>query len=524
MNVNEIYIDFWELLGRYLPADDLYNFSITCKAAYKAFHRPTIQRKMSYPMLHPYKLTYEQRQLVKSLERGYPEFTRHNYPSNHHPRFKLIHGDVGSGKTITSLSYAIRNYNDPDSKIVMCGPPSLVKMWWDTLIKYFGTEPFVFHAINPKYSATNSFKTIPENKFILISYKIFQMHQRDCHEWFDDARDLLIIDEAHHHVLIPYRNFKEVIGLSATTTKKSGLSRGIRSILRTFSLDESECTYTLNKSVIARKLPPVKYHSYLIPTEEELMRAAIRRINYTVKGYQDLKSASDICQLLSHPVILDLYEQCTGGFITVGRKKFKVEVGKYSDYVKALRRVAKEEGISCERAKKEAYRYATYDINKSGLTYGKYVQVYHIIKWANSLGEKVLLFDNSTTYLPFLYKFLKELGVNSYIFSSHYGVNGRQKQLSKFKEDSEAGVLLSSIAMLGEGHNVTEANHVIFLSHCLESSKYYQAVGRCWRYPQEKTVHVHLVFGGLFDQKVYEYACSGEDFGKLDWIDLLHQK
>ena len=112
-------------------------------------------------------------------------------------------------------------------------------------------------------------------------------------------------------------------------------------------------------------------------------------------------------------------------------------------------------------------------------------------------------------------------GINSYIFSTHYAVIGRQKQLTKFKEDDNPGVLLSSISMLGEGQNVTEANHVIFLTQCLDQTKYYQAVGRCWRYPQDKTVKIHLLFGGMFDRKVYEHACGATELRTLTWIDLM---
>ena len=161
MNINEIYTDFWELVGKYLSSDDIYSFMLTCKGAAKACRRHSLKAKMSYPMLFPWRLTYDQRELIKSMEDG-------------NQRFKLIHGDVGSGKTIVSISYSIRKYlSDPSSKVVMCGPPSLIKMWWSTLRKYFNIEPFVLHGINSKYNATTSWKEIPEEKFILTSYRLF---------------------------------------------------------------------------------------------------------------------------------------------------------------------------------------------------------------------------------------------------------------------------------------------------------------------------------------------------------------
>ncbi len=82
---------------------------------------------------------------------------------------------------------------------------------------------------------------------------------------------------------------------------------------------------------------------------------------------------------------------------------------------------------------------------------------------------------------------------------------------------------MSSIAMLGEGQNITEANHVIFFTQCLDGNKYYQAVGRCWRYPQKKVVKIHLLFGGSFDRRVYEHACEAVDLKTLDWVKELEQ-
>lgn len=511
MDINAIYTDFWEYIATYLGSDDLYNYSLTCKQANRACKRPTIQKIISFPMSYPFKLTYEQRSLIKNME------TQKNQ------RFKLIHGDVGSGKTIASTSYAIRNYcrNDSDSKVVMCGPPNLVKMWWKTLREYFGIEPAVFHGTNKQYTAKNNFKVIPNEKFILFSYRVLGKHSADCETWFQADRDLLIIDEAHHQVHVPFTRFKEVIGLSATTTKKSGLSNGIKHILRTFELDQNNCTYTLNKNIIARKLPPVHYHPYMLSVHPDVKDACLRLIEYTYNGDQDMRSVPNICKQLSHPEILDLKKYHTGGAVMVGRKRCKMPIGNEKEYNEAMVELRKEECITDKQIQTKIVECATFDIMKLGLMYPKYVQALHIIKEANLKGDKVILFDNSTEYLPFLHKFLVGYGINSYLFTAHYDVTGRQRQFTKFQEDPKPGVILSSITMLGEGQNITEANHVIFFTHTTDPTKYYQAVGRCWRYPQKKDVHVHLLFGGMFDRSVYVHACSNESIDTYTWSDIL---
>lgn len=500
-----LYVDFWELLGKYLSPDDIYSFSITCKGAWKACKRPELSKKISFPLLMPYRLTYDQRLTIRQMEEKKEQ------------KIKLIIGEVGSGKTLVSISYAIRNYSQNDAKIVMCGPPSLITMWQSTLKKYFGIEPLVLHSTDPKYNSQTSWETGIKDKFILVSYILLSRHTQSG--LFNPDLDLLIYDEAHHSASVPFNQFKEVIGLSATTNKKSGLARGIRRMISWFNTDIDECTYSLEKNNLSKALLPVQYHVYDLPLSPELSMACKSEVGYTQKGEQDFSIVEKICRYSSHPEILDLQSQFTCGLIMVGRKKFRVEEGCSSAYKEALElfREKNPEGLRY----KEISKLATFDIMKSGKNYPKYVQVYNIVKWANSRGEKVLLFDNSITYLPFLHKFLSEYGINSYIFTTHYDVTGRQKQLTKFKEDTKPGVLLSSIAMLGEGQNVTEANHVIFFSHSLDHTRYYQAVGRCWRYPQEKPVHIHLIFAGRFERIMYEHACGATDLRSYNWLDIL---
>lgn len=503
MEIHKLYTDFWEKLGTYLSSDDLYSFMLTCKQAYKACQRYSLRTKMSYPMLYPWRLTYEQRQVIKQME-------------SKQQRFKLIHGDVGSGKTIVSTAYAIKNYiSDPESKIVMCGPPNLIKMWWSTINKYFGIEPCVLHATNPKYNPKTSWDNKPTEKFILVSYKLLSFNDRG---WFDSTKDLLIIDEAHHSTGVKYKLFHETIGLSATTTKANGMSNGIKFLIKDYGLNIEECTYTLDKNIIARKLPPIKYYPYLLKTNERVTNGCKHAIKYDKKGEYDLFNIPEISKYISHPEIFDLCDTFTAGYIMMGRKSFRVERGNETLYKECWKSLS---DLNHKEQKKKMLEMATFDIKKLGVTYPKYVQAYHIVKNANDSGEKVLLFDNSVTYLPFLHQFLSLYGINSYLFSTHYEVTSRQKQLTKFKEDKKPGVLLSSITMLGEGQNITEATQVIFFGQNMDHTKYYQGIGRLWRYPQSKTVKVHLLFGNKFDQAIYEHACGTVDLKALDWQKLL---
>jgi superfamily II DNA or RNA helicase len=510
MNFNTLYTDFWELIAQYLDSDDLFNFSLVCKQVNHACKRPTIMHKISYPMKYPWRLTAEQRNVVQQMEKS-PK------------RFKLVNGEVGSGKTMVSSSYAIRNYagpdSDPDAKIVMCGPPNLVEMWWLTLRKYFGIEPAVFHGTNPKYIAKEAFKYPPEEKFIVISYIIFVKNKPD---WFRADRDILIIDETHHKISLPHDEFKEIIGLSATTTTKwQGVATGIRQILNTYGVTMDECTFKLDKNVLSRALPPVVYKAYLLDVVDDIKQICKTKININSDGSYDMTRVQTICKILSHPFDVDFRTQFTSGYVIVNRKRFAVPIGNYTKYDETVLTI-NDAYLDPKTINEALMKSATFNINNNVANYSKYLQVYHIFSAAAIKGEKVVLFDQSVKYLPFLYQFLVNNGVNSYIFSTHYDITGRQRQLRNFKKDSKPAILLSSITMLGEGQNVTEANHVIFLTQCLDPNKYHQAIGRCWRYPQNKVTEVHLLYGTKFDQKVYEHACGVGDIKTNNWSELLH--
>jgi SNF2 family DNA or RNA helicase len=140
----------------------------------------------------------------------------------------------------------------------------------------------------------------------------------------------------------------------------------------------------------------------------------------------------------------------------------------------------------------------------------KIVQALHIVTDAISNGEKVVIFDSNVLALPIVAKFLNEFDIPTYIFSTHYEVKSRETQMAKFKASKEPCVLLSSVIMLAQGHNLPEANHVIIMTQSSNPTTYKQAIGRCHRYPQSKVVHVHYLFSSGLDRYMYELSSGVE--------------
>lgn len=484
MSYLNLYPDCWEYISRFLDNDSLYNLSLVNKNTYRACQKYYIQKRLSEPLLMPYKLTYDQRQVVKKM-------------SDHNHSFKIINGDVGSGKTLTSLFYIIRKYQDSDIKVVMIAPPSLMKMWKDTLEKFFDITPKVLHSMNKKYVPKQDWLEVPEEKFIITSVNLWSRRQP---KWFDDNPAVIIFDEAHHNFYFDVGCFIDIIALSATLKKKNtNISWNIKRICNIFHTSVEEASFKLQKSCIARSLPDIKYHSYLDknPLDQNYKNYIKSNFQYTAKGKQSQKCLHVISKILAHPQIYEIQKgiKKSNGILTNGRKKFRV------NHFTIFANKDEFDPLWCD----EYYKYRT---------------TLQIVQWAKDNNQKVLVFDTSADNLPFLHSYFIKNGIKSFLYSTHYSVTSRQKQLENFQQSGD--VLISSINMLGEGHNITEANNVVFLSHCLESAKYIQAVGRCWRYPQDKVVNIHLIFRCKIEVEMYKHACknvSALDYER--WDDLL---
>lgn len=509
-----VYPDIWQEIARFLESDDLFAVSATCKAAYKAFKRKVIQEKISFPMVSPKRLTYDQRDVIRRME------------ENPIP-VKLISSAVGSGKSIVSLAYTLRKNFD---KIFLVVPPALIKMWWDTCKEFFGINPLVLHTCNKKYHKNKDTtpNIIPDEKVILISYKIFD---RTNFTWLSSTNSVVIIDEAHHYVSLYGKEFKEILALSATAFRRGHLSYGIMNLINDNDVDIKNISFTLEQKIIASKLEPVIHmtpHTWKI--SNELVSYIMRQKSPELEdGQNNLRDINWISEILSHPFIMDLNNMYFGDTLTIGKKKIRIPHGNRSlfwvEHERFDSSYIREEGEDPRKygklLEKEKEKFGEKYFKEAMRKCVKYYQCLSILEYLKTRGEKAIIFDNNVTYLPFLHKFLLDKGVKSYLFSTHYDVTSRQNQLEKFKKDENANVLISSISMLGEGHNVTEANHVIFLSSISDPNKQYQAIGRCHRYPQTKPVYVHYLFNSEMDQKIHDYSQGKCNLSYLNWENAL---
>ena len=114
-----------------------------------------------------------------------------------------------------------------------------------------------------------------------------------------------------------------------------------------------------------------------------------------------------------------------------------------------------------------------------------------VAKICKQRGEKLIVFDINQSYIPFLYEFFSSAGFDTYPFCTAYNPAQRSKLLDDFR--AKGDILIGSIAMLSESHNLSEANNLIFVRYPNKKEEFMQAFGRCHRYPQKKTVNIHMI-------------------------------
>lgn len=133
-----------------------------------------------------------------------------------------------------------------------------------------------------------------------------------------------------------------------------------------------------------------------------------------------------------------------------------------------------------------------------------------LLEIVRKLGtDKAILFDRNIDYLPFIAFLLEKHGINTYLFTTDYSPVERIQLLENFKNGT-GGILLTSYTIMGEGHNLPEANHIICYGSALNTNMKKQVVGRCQRFRQIKQVYVHRLYSSPIDECIdnYDLDCN----------------
>ncbi|KAM0704758.1 hypothetical protein Q7P35_007544 [Cladosporium inversicolor] len=128
-----------------------------------------------------------------------------------------------------------------------------------------------------------------------------------------------------------------------------------------------------------------------------------------------------------------------------------------------------------------------------------------ILQLSKQCGDKVLVFSANIPTLNYLRDLLRRDRVRFDRIDGSMNMKDRTKVLENF-QDKKGGldVLLISTRAGGQGLNIQSANRVIIFDFGFNPAWEEQAVGRAYRFGQEKPVFVYrFVAGGTFESNIY---------------------
>lgn len=375
--------------------------------------------------------------------------------------YKLVEGSVGSGKTWLAVAYMMHKYGEelkcslgdpPKMYGVVIVPPTCVAQWSDFFLKYTdipvisGYESSCFFVKNWEKELTNYGVCICSN---LTSGKIVSSLL------LTKKPILMLHDEAHNAIKADYQYAIEVIGFTASINTFHRRQKGLNIDWKVFKLSSQ----TLSSS-----LADMEFISYEI--------AGVRPVDawHMVR----CMSNNDNFIMMDNMDLLDIYA-------TFGTPKFQafVKIGKKFIGNKWYRDEQNNEEIQAK-------------LISLFLAVPKMRQLLAVANLVKSKGEKLIIFDVNQNYIIDMTIFLQHCGFKVFPFCTDFNPKGRVKILKEFQEKGD--ILIGSIQMLSESHNITEANHIVFVRYPSTAEEFDQAFGRCHRYPQKKTVFIHLIF------------------------------
>lgn len=133
----------------------------------------------------------------------------------------------------------------------------------------------------------------------------------------------------------------------------------------------------------------------------------------------------------------------------------------------------------------------------------KFTRCLEIVKEVVEDGGKLIIFSNWTSVINPLFSILQEEGYNPALVTGE--VKDTQVEQTKFKTQDDCKVVVGTIACLGTGFTLTEANTVIFLDEPWTMATKEQAEDRAHRVGTDGTVNIiTLLCKDTADEKIHD--------------------
>ena len=466
--MDKLYQDALSCIANWLQPWDLDAMSRVCKSWYRLLRSKKYKMLISFPFKPRYKLTQDQFKTLAAMMSApreppveLPSILDENFEliraANNRQKFKLVHGEVGSGKTWLATAYVLRSYREelkcslqrePTMYALVVVPPTCVAQWSEFFEKYTDLpvmsnyEPSVFYLDDWAKNLTKYGIIICSN---VTSGRIQTMLGKKPH--------IILHDEAHNGITASYSEAVEVVGFTAS----------IDSFFRNARQASYWTVFELKADALTADLPPMDFVTYepcgYRPEDGEYVARFISEMkNYSAETIDTVIKALSV------------------GFENLHPFSFSTREGK-SLYYKNRHCIAEE--------------YQAMFLSMA-INIPKLREVVLVAQLVKSRKQKLVIFDINQDYIVPLTCLLEHFGLKVYPFCTQYNPAGRVKQLKKCEENGD--VLIGSIEMLSEGHNITWANNILMFRFPKDPEAFLQAFGRCHRFPQKLVVSVHLIW------------------------------
>jgi len=484
--MNELYQDALSCIAKWLPPWDLDMMSRVCRAWYRLLRRKEYKMLISFPFKPRYKLTQDQFRTLaammssKKVEKVDPSPTPYGnvaglqfvfdgsnqdhrigapivMHAERNPKYKLVHGEVGSGKTWLATSYVLRSYREelkcslhrePTMYVLVVVPPACVSQWSDFFEKYTDL-PVMSNYESSIFYLSDWAKNLTKYGIIICS----NLTSGRVQMILGTKPHVILHDEAHNGISATYSQAVEVIGFTAS----------IDSFYRNAAQASGWTIFELKADALTADLPPIDFVTY------EPCGYRTEDGEYVARYISEMKN-------FSAEAIDVMIKTLSVGWQNLSPFSFSTRDGK------------------CLFYRDRHYIEEEYQAKflSTALNIPKLREVVMVAQLVKSRKEKLVIFDINQEYIVPLTCLLEHFGLKVYPFCTQYNPAGRVKQLKKCEENGD--VLIGSIEMLSEGHNITWANNILMFRFPKDPEAFLQAFGRCHRFPQKLVVSVHLIW------------------------------
>lgn len=480
------------------------------------------------------------------------EFIKQYFNFKHIQKYRggLLHGAVGSGKTITSLFLMEGLHTEIDKIFIICPLPTLDKVWLSTLSGEKGTG---YYQYQPSWNIRSG-KEYNGEKYIVCNYESMDKLHANLN-LFKNDRIGIIVDECHN-MNDPKSNRTQLLKTICNDSKSENILLMSGTPLKTGYKELANIFYILDRyfDSIAEK----RYYRLYQSCGDFLTNILLQRYQgyskYISKDVLKLEPLNTVnLKIELPPKVMEKYtlttikenlnkyikdrraeilidrEYWNNTYVTLREKAFiegnlsSSEYNKYKDDVEVIRKTSIpnlytiiDKTSFCNKYEKEQLMPYLSKDEKILFRDAKTIYKYYMLKihgeaLSNVIGKaRMECHRDLTNYLDFN-KILRATTKKTIIFSNYIeicqhveellkkmkykpiGVYGETtkdlpKLVKKFTEDKKMNPLVTTYKSLSTGVPLIVADTIICIDMPYRMYIYEQAVGRAWRLGQDSTV------------------------------------